>query len=155
MEFNIADYVDVERVPGPPHQSAPLSIPYSDQYEELMSIFRGLLNKLELSQRALTLVTVVNSNYKSNPTPWWYRQQIISALGYTPRFELDFITTLLQESPKPYQLWCHRTWIVSRCSEPPDESDLFDLIIPIDLTNFHAWRYFGWYAERFRKWTWL
>jgi protein farnesyltransferase/geranylgeranyltransferase type-1 subunit alpha len=120
-----------------------------------MSLDRGLLNKLELSQRALTLVTVLNSAFESNPTPWWYRQQIISALGYSPKAELDFITELLHSDPKAYQPWCHRTWIVSRCDEPPDETYLFDLIVPVDLTNFHAWEYFGWYAERFRKWTWL
>jgi predicted SprT family Zn-dependent metalloprotease len=62
---------------------------------------------------------------------------------------------LLHEKPKPYQIWCHRMWVVSRCDEPPDETYLFDLIVPIDLTNFHTWEYFGWYAERFHKWTWL
>jgi protein farnesyltransferase/geranylgeranyltransferase type-1 subunit alpha len=28
-------------------------------------------------------------------------------------------------------------------------------VLGIDEKNFHAWSYFGWYADRFAKWTWL
>jgi protein farnesyltransferase/geranylgeranyltransferase type-1 subunit alpha len=148
-------YADVTPIPPTTSSDDVLGIPYSATYAQTISLYRALLNSLELSERALALVTVINVSSPSNPTPWWYRQQIIAALGYSLDAELRHCFRCLKHGPKPYQVWCHRVWLMSREDQPPDESDFFVWVIAQDLCNFHAWTYFGWYAERFRRWTWL
>jgi protein farnesyltransferase/geranylgeranyltransferase type-1 subunit alpha len=148
-------YEDVTPIPAGTSPDEVLGIEYSAKYARTISIYRALLNSLELSERALALVTVLNISSPSHPTPWWYRQQIIAALGYSLDTELRHCFTCLQSSPKPYQIWCHRVWLMSREQNPPDESDFFTWVIAQDIWNFHAWAYFGWFAERFRRWTWL
>lgn len=151
----LALFADVERVAAPQDPSKPFYVKYSEQYDALMSIFRGLMDAGEKSQRALEVVTVLNKKIPSNPTAWWYREQIIKEIGYDITTEIEFVNSRLMKQPKPYQLWNHRQWLMENTEEPPDETEFFGEILDVDEKNFHAWSYFCWFADHFKKWDWL
>jgi protein farnesyltransferase/geranylgeranyltransferase type-1 subunit alpha len=155
MLENPDEYADITPVPSPQDPSGPFGIDYSEGYNTIMSLYRALLDRVEFSPRALTIVTRINTNTPSNATAWWYRQRIIESLGYNLDEEFSLLQTICEKSPKPYQIWCHRMWLVLRCEEPPDETAFAQFVINRDEKNFHAWSYFGWYADRFDKWEWL
>jgi protein farnesyltransferase/geranylgeranyltransferase type-1 subunit alpha len=154
--LNPSLYGDVKRIPQIPNLDEPFSIPYTEYYSETMSIYRGLLDVMELSPRALEVVTILNLDAASNPTPWWYRERIIEKLGYSLEDELAHCDECLQATgPKPYQVWSHRMWVMRRTDTPPDETAFFIWVITMDIWNFHAWSYFVWFAEKFGRGEWL
>jgi protein farnesyltransferase/geranylgeranyltransferase type-1 subunit alpha len=149
------EYDDLTPIPNPQDPDGPFGIRYTPQYDTFMSLYRALLDKQEMSPRALRIVTRLNSSTIMNATAWWYRQRILLHLGYNLESELAFLRSLLEKTPKPYQLWCHRNWLIDRCEDPPDETEFAHFVLALDEKNFHAWSYFGWYADRFSKWSWL
>jgi protein farnesyltransferase/geranylgeranyltransferase type-1 subunit alpha len=149
------DFDDLTPVPCPQDPDAPFGITYTIRYDTFMSIYRALLDKMELSPRALAVTTRLNTATIGNATAWWYRQQILQRLGYSLADELAFLRSLMAKTPKPYQLWCHRTWLIDQCKESPDETEFAHFVLALDEKNFHAWSYFGWYSDKFLKWQWL
>ncbi|EAY09095.1 prenyltransferase alpha subunit, putative [Trichomonas vaginalis G3] len=121
---------------------------YSEQYKYIMGIFRAALNKMELSQRALKLTEIIATKNPSNIAVWWYRQEILKAIGYSWEEEMDFLDQLTVEQVKPYQLWNHRKFLDDRCETVPDEKKRLFKLIACDNKNFHAYSFFIWFIER-------
>lgn len=148
-------YSDLAGLPCGQNTSGPLVVRYSEEYDRLMSVFRELLERDELSQRALEVCTIINKKVPSNPVAWWFRERILTHLSYDFEKEIQFLNERQIRAPKPFQLWSHRVWLVWQREEPPDEDEFFDDIIAVDEKNFHAWSYFCQFADKFGKEDWL
>jgi protein farnesyltransferase/geranylgeranyltransferase type-1 subunit alpha len=151
---NPNEYADLQPVPCDQKPELPIYIVYDEVYDQLMSLFRALMERMELSQRALDLTTTLCPVCTSNQTLWWYRERILEHCGYSHDDEWAFLNKILRAKLKPYQLWNHRVWLMKRYAGEKDESDLH-VIIDRDVRNLHAWSYANWFADTFKKYEWL
>ncbi|OHT15208.1 Protein farnesyltransferase/geranylgeranyltransferase type-1 subunit alpha [Tritrichomonas foetus] len=155
VNFDDEKWADLTPIPNPGDENGPFGIRYGGSYGTTMEYFRALMNINELSERALEVVTFLCQANPSNPAPFWYRQRILEKIGYNFDEELEFTTKLANQYLKPYQIWNHRQWLVSKCENPPDETGFMKFILKLDCKNFHAWEYFYWLAETYDRMQWL
>jgi protein farnesyltransferase/geranylgeranyltransferase type-1 subunit alpha len=154
-EISWEDYADLTPIPCQQRPDLPLMVQYTESYDRLMSTFRALLDKMELSERALNIARAVCQKMHSNATAWWYLEKNLEARDFDLSLEMEFLDEQIMESLKPYQLWNHRRWLVRRYVTVYDETTFFQTVIDEDQWNFHAWSYYVWYADTFNQWTWL
>ncbi|OHT04446.1 prenyltransferase alpha subunit [Tritrichomonas foetus] len=145
------NFADIKPLPLPQQTGDPFYINYSEEYIDLFGYFMALVNKEEISERALSVAERVINRYSNHYTAWWYKYHILETLKYDLDKELDFITNILTENPKSYQAWHYRQWLIDRATEFHDELPFLVKTFIKDSKNFHAWSYSIWYAERWNQ----
>ena len=155
IEFD-ESWSDITPIPNPSDSvRCPFHVEHGGSYALAMEYFRAIVNSGELSQRALKLVSFLNTVSVSDPVPWWYRKKILMKIGFDFSKELDYVNQTIYKCIKPYQMWSHKQWLLEQTDEPPDETDFLQRTLISEPKNFHAWEYFYWFAERFGKHQWL
>ena len=139
---------DTDPYPDPQKEGCPFHVDHTVKYDLIMGTFRAVIDKKEYSRRALNLTTLIVTKNPTDITAWWYRQQVLTHIGYDWNQEMDFLDALLKETPKPYQMWNHRRWLDDRCDTVPDEEKRLFRIICLDNKNFHAYNFFSWFIKR-------
>jgi len=66
--------------------------------------------------------------------------------------ELEFSEKSAIESPKNYQIWYHRRWLVEKLNDPSKEFDLTCQMFEDDSKNYHAWAHRQWCLEKYNLW---
>ncbi|KAI3379363.1 hypothetical protein SNEBB_007733 [Seison nebaliae] len=123
--FNRMDWSDVKPMPINIDLDDMVQISYDDEFMEVYSYIRALMNKKEMSRRAYDLTTKAIGCNPADYTVWRYRRQLISSLEIPYSEEILFLTKVMEDNPKNYQVWHHRRTLV--------EMD--------DNKNYHAWQY--------------
>ena len=142
-------FCDITPIPYPQKIGDCFYIDASEYYSNLMSIFRGLLEKKEYSIRSLELTAAVIQENPSDTHVWFFREDILTKIQFNPKKELEYTDFAMDEGLKSYQAWNHRRWVVNHFEKLPEDLNLLKSRIFIDERNFHAWNYVLWLAKRF------
>jgi protein farnesyltransferase/geranylgeranyltransferase type-1 subunit alpha len=143
----VFDWSDLELVPMPQRPEDPFFTVYSDEYIQYFGRFHAILDRREISARALSLCNALIIKYPKHVTAWWYKFHILGIVGYDFKSEMEMILTGLSDDKKSYQCWHYRQWLVDRNPEY-DDLPFLEAMLDADERNFHAWSYAIWYARR-------
>ena len=106
------EWKDIKPLPQDDGPNPIVSIAYSERFRDTFDYFRAVLDKNEMSLRALDLTADCVSLNPSNYTIWYFRRLIIQKLSLDLFKELKYIESVIIENPKNYQVWHHRKCIV-------------------------------------------
>ncbi|KAH0795950.1 protein prenylyltransferase [Histomonas meleagridis] len=148
---DLPEWKDVTPLPLPQVEGDAFYINYTPEYVDLFGYFLALVEKNEISERGIQIAERVIELYPSHYTAWEYKFRILGKLSYDFDNEIRKIDTILEGSPKSYQAWHFRQWLVDKCNEVPDQIPFLKKILDIDTKNFHAWNFAIWYATRWNK----
>ncbi|KNE59534.1 hypothetical protein AMAG_03801 [Allomyces macrogynus ATCC 38327] len=146
------EWADVTPVPlnEGPRPFAPIL--FSKEYQEAFEYFTAVTQANEISQRAFDLTTHLVTLNPGLYSAWYFRQQLIEELKLDLHKELEFVTGRLLETPKNYQMWNHRQYIISKLGDYSKEKELMDHVLEIDAKNYHVWVYRQWLVAHFGLW---
>ncbi|OHT08932.1 Protein farnesyltransferase/geranylgeranyltransferase type-1 subunit alpha [Tritrichomonas foetus] len=132
-------------------EGEPFHILYNQTYKDLFGYFSALLQKDEISKRALSITERVIKNYTSTYTAWWYKYRILEQLGYDFKKEDKFLNGIIRFNPKSYQAWYYKQWLLDHEKILRDQIPSLRIIFEQDPKNFHAWSFALWYAKRWHQ----
>ena len=140
-------YDDVIEINDHQNSRYPFSTEFTDDYDHLLRLLKGIIISKEKSLRALALTEVILLENPSDLIPWWYRKEILNEIGFDSVDELRFTDMIMEQGLKSYQAWEHRKWAITKMNHPPDDLSFLFERISEDPRNFHAWSYSIWLAE--------
>lgn len=146
------EWNDIKPCPIDPPEPEVLNIAYSFRYRNVHDYFRAIFKKNELSHRALDLTRECISLNPANSTMWSFRRKIIKHLKLDLADEKRYISSVILESPKNYQVWQHRKWIIETTKDPKDEKSFTSQLFSMDGKNYHAWQHRQWVVLHFSLW---
>jgi len=127
-------------------------IPYDRNVEAAMDLFRAMFRLNERSERALLLTNEVIGYNAANYTAWYFRRACLTHLKKNLLEELDYVRDWTKRSPKNYQVWYHRRWVVESLNDDCDEKSLMDEELDEDSKNYNAWGHRQWLVRYFDSW---
>ncbi|EDO15823.1 hypothetical protein Kpol_1057p11 [Vanderwaltozyma polyspora DSM 70294] len=161
--FDMNNYVDVEPLEietGLPDEVCPIM--YTDEYKQVMSVARRLMQEGEYSERALQLTSKAIALAPAFYTVWNYRYSIVEHLakesgdveGYMNK-EMDWLDEVTLGNPKNYQIWSYRQALLKIHPAPSVKRELpiLQIMIDDDTKNYHVWSYRKWCILFFQDFT--
>ncbi|KAL5022414.1 hypothetical protein ScPMuIL_001569 [Solemya velum] len=146
------EWNDVAPVPQDDGPSPVVQIAYSDKFQDVYNYFRAVIARNELSDRALELTRDAASLNSANYTVWEYRRLLLQHLKKDLHEELRYITEVIEDHPKNYQVWHHRRVIVDWMQDASQELHFTASILCDDAKNYHAWQHRQWVIREFDLW---
>eukprot|EP00038_Savillea_parva_P020712 m.32213 g.32213 ORF g.32213 m.32213 type:complete len:308 (-) comp4871_c0_seq1:20-943(-) len=143
------DWADITPVPQDDGPNPACPIAYAPEYVDCMDYFRAVYRAEEVSERALKLTEDVIDLNAANYTAWQYRRKLLRALKYNLQEEMEYITTMIEENIKNYQVWYHRRCVVEMLGDGSNELAFTEAILEQDAKNYHCWQHRHWAMERF------
>ncbi len=119
-----------------------------------MDYFRAVLQRDELSKRALQLTAQVIDLNAANYTAWHFRRRCLTALAQDLSAELAYVASIAGENPKNYQIWYHRRAIAEQLGDGSAAGELAytSQVLDADAKNYHAWSHRQWVIGHFGCW---
>jgi protein farnesyltransferase/geranylgeranyltransferase type-1 subunit alpha len=121
--------------------SPPVNIAYSPQFIDTMNYFRAFYAADERSERAFAVTAAVIALNPANYSAWHLRRLCLAVLRpkleNCLRDELSFVEGLIMESPKNYQIWFHRRWLVEQLQDWSREMYIVERLLDMDSKNYH------------------
>lgn len=145
-------FEDLAPIPQDDGPNPVVAINYTDEFRQLMDVFRAILAVDEMSERALALTSEVIEINPANYTAWHFRRRCLEALGSDLYSELRFIEEKAYDNPKNYQIWFHRRAIVERLDDPNAEIQFIRNVLIDDAKNYHAWSHRQWVLKTYNLW---
>merc|ERR1719361_1792838 len=158
-EVNITqdpEYEDLVPIPQDDGPNPVVAIRYSQKFKETHNYFRAILQKNEISERALKLSERIIRLNAANYMAWQFRRECIFKLNYDLTKELAFSREIAEKSPKNYQLWWHRRIIIEAHNKEEqlydlkEEKELLRSILKEDAKNYHAWSHYHWLLRTYK-----
>lgn len=146
------EWNDITPIPQDDGPNPICRIAYTEQFSDVMSYFRAILQKDERSARALSLTDEVIRLNPANYTAWYFRRLLIEELKSDLRKELEFVSRVGRSSAKNYQIWHHRRWLIERLQDPSEELAYCAEHIQTDSKNYHTWAHRQWVIQTFNLW---
>ncbi|MEQ2168648.1 hypothetical protein GOODEAATRI_016983, partial [Goodea atripinnis] len=81
-----------------------------------------------------------------------YRRVLLQALSKDLREEMKYITNIIEDQPKNYQVWHHRRMVVEWLNDPSEELEFIADILSQDAKNYHAWQHRQWVIQEYKLW---
>lgn len=128
-------------------------IAYSEEFRDTFDYFRAILKSKEVSERAFQLTTDAAALNPANYTVWSYRRMILKNLDMDLMEELKYITKVIEEHPKNYQVWYHRVMVVTWLADASAELGFTAAVLQMDGKNYHAWQHRQWALKTFELWN--
>ncbi|KAH9094273.1 hypothetical protein Ae201684P_016883 [Aphanomyces euteiches] len=149
-----AAWADVVRVPQDDGPNPAVPINYTQQFKDIMDLFRAVLLSDEHSERTLHLTTAAIEENPANYTAfssqstqgtwnyqiWHHRREIVDQLNDSSH-ELEMIAEALDADNKNYHAWSYRQWVVQRFSLWDGELAFVDQMLLVDMRNNSAWNH--------------
>lgn len=135
----------------------------SGAYKEALSIYYGLKQKGERSERALTLTSVLISHNPSSYDFWICRKEILEDLwarmGSTDRAQYErsfarecaWVKEEIAAAVKNYQTWQHLLWLAQKRDLGVFEDGAMSAIGEEDEKNIHFWGFLVKYADLYGR----
>jgi len=155
-------YDDLEPIPQDDGPEPIVPIAYSPQFVDVMDLFRAILKKNEISERSFALSEKVIESNSANYTAWHVRRLcLLEVPTLSVLDELDFTADVAQRTPKNYQLWHHRRFLIDTLGklydagntangwDPTQELAFTESILIKDTKNYHVWAHRQWVLNRF------
>eukprot|EP00941_MAST-03F_sp_MAST-3F-sp1_P000705 g705.t1 len=152
MENFLLQFSDLTPIPQDDGPAPVCAIAYSSEFVAVMDIFRAVMKKNELSQRALELTEKAIKLNPANYTAWHYRRLCLFELNCDLNEELKYIDMVSAKGSKNYQLWYHRRCIVERLGDFTNELKVTSAQLEKDAKNYHAWTHRQWVMQHFDLW---
>ncbi|CAJ0580466.1 unnamed protein product, partial [Mesorhabditis spiculigera] len=117
-------------------------IAYTDEFKDAFAYLRAVMNSGELTARCFELTTTCVTQY---------RREIIAALGLDLQKEMRFISEMIMENPKNYQVWHHRGCLVEILNKDfEEELDFTAEVLEDEPKNYHAWQHRLWVIREYK-----
>ncbi|XP_015379662.1 PREDICTED: protein farnesyltransferase/geranylgeranyltransferase type-1 subunit alpha [Diuraphis noxia] len=145
------EWKDVQPIAQDDGPAQVVQIAYSNKFSDVFDYFRAVLKSGEKSVRVLGLVTDALTLNPANYTVWIYRLEIVKHLKVDLHNELEYISNVIREFTKNYQVWQYRKTIVEMLNDPSGELEFTADILDMDSKNYHAWQYRQWVLTTFSK----
>lgn len=143
---------DLKPFPVDPNHEV-LKIDYSFQFKNVHDYFRAIFRKNELSERALSITSECILLNPANSTMWSYRRKVLTHLKSDLTQEKKFVSSVILQSSKNYQVWQHRKWLVEMTNDPESEKNFTSQLFLMDSKNYHAWQHRQWVVSHFSLWN--
>jgi protein farnesyltransferase/geranylgeranyltransferase type-1 subunit alpha len=143
------DIVPIEQDDG---ENAPVPIAYTDEFKNTMNYFRAIVERNEISERALQLTAHAIELNPANYTAWYYRRIVLFGLKKDLAEEVEYMNHMTEENEKNYQVWYHRQAILEQYRKTDGELELNSRMIAQDTKNYHAWAHRQWVVKTFKLW---
>lgn len=147
-----AEWTDIKPVPQDDGPTPVVQIAYTEKFKDCYDYFRAVLAKGEKSERSLELTETAISMNPANYTVWQFRREILQALNKDLREEMNFVSDIIMEQQKNYQVWHHRRALVEWSGDASQELDFTAKILHCDQKNYHAWQHRQWVIKEFGEW---
>lgn len=146
------EWSDIKPIPQEEGPNAVVQIAYSEKFKDVYDYFRAILAKGEKSERALELTARAISFNPANYTVWQFRREILQALDKDVAEEMKYLSMIITEQQKNYQVWHHRRALIEWSKDPSQELKFTSKIINHDQKNYHAWQHRQWVIKEFNQW---
>lgn len=147
------EWKDVIPIPQTEMQDAPCKIAYTEEFTNVMDYFRAIVEKNEISERALELTADAIAQNPANYTAWYYRRVVLFGLGKDLSEEVKYMNEMTEENEKNYQVWYHRQAILEKYRKPEGELEMIAKMLEKDAKNYHAWAHRQWVLKEFNLWN--
>uniref|UniRef100_A0A0A9Z7A1 Protein farnesyltransferase/geranylgeranyltransferase type-1 subunit alpha n=1 Tax=Lygus hesperus TaxID=30085 RepID=A0A0A9Z7A1_LYGHE len=143
------DWKDVTPVKQEEGPSPVVSIAYNAKFKDVYDYMRAVLKSNEISERAFHLTKDALELNPANYTVWQYRRLLLKELKKDLREEFQYVSQLIDEYPKNYQIWHHRMVMVEWMNDPSMELEFLKEVLYNDPKNYHAWKHRQWVIKTF------
>jgi len=147
------EWSDVEPIPQDDGANGVVRIAYSNRFKDVYDYFRAVMKSCEKSERVLHLTADALDLNPANYTVWYYRREVLKALGSDLKKEMKYCREMIEEHPKNYQVWQHRRALIEWTKDPTAELRFTEMILSADQKNYHAWQHRQWVLQTFNLWT--
>jgi protein farnesyltransferase/geranylgeranyltransferase type-1 subunit alpha len=166
-EFNFDDIapIPIDEGDNEVENVALCKIMYTDEFKVVFSYLRALMQKNELSERALYVACQAILLVPAHYTVWEYKYRILEHLlkttGYDIYKELTWCSDIAINNEKNYQIWNYRRRIVELIIDHKlggdknsytlnNEYEIVNIMLEKDAKNYHVWSYKRWIVEYFQ-----
>lgn len=167
MSFERYNFDDVVPMPVASEESdvkdvVLCKIMYSENFLKVFGYLRALMEKNELSKRALSVACEAISIVPAHYTVWTYKFEIVKHLisngEYDIKEELDWCSDIALNNEKNYQIWRYREMVIelyikTKCGGDKSKYNLeseYEIVHEMlvrDEKNYHVWSHKRWIVE--------
>ncbi|KAF0978564.1 hypothetical protein FDP41_002384 [Naegleria fowleri] len=146
------EFADLTPIPQDEGPNPVVQIAYTDEFKETMNYFRAIVQRNEMSERALLITEEAIELNPANYTAWHFRRLVLDALNYDLSKEIEYLNRVSEDNPKNYQIWYHRQALIEKLRVTEGEKEFVEKMFDDDSKNYHVWTYRQWLVKEFSLW---